>query len=186
MVPKPLRGLQAERVEAHVHARRAQRHVGEDLRLAAGEQRRTVYAWGDVNLALDRSDLVLGATVGALLLDRDRLADRVLLDLVERGDDLGPAPGVGVVGLGRVLGDDLVLDLVDRLVALELALGGDRVDQGLAVGGSDVADQTLVDARGLDLQLFLAGLALQLVHRRAEQLDLAVGNVKCVEDLLPR
>jgi hypothetical protein len=48
-----------------------------------------VHAGGDVDLGLDRPDLVLGTTVGALLVDRDRLADRVLLDRVEGLSDLG-------------------------------------------------------------------------------------------------
>ena len=80
--------------------------VGEDLGLAAGEQRRAVDARGDVDLALDRPDLVLGAAVGALLVDGDRLADRVLLDRVEGGLDLGAALGVGlaVIARRRVLG----------------------------------------------------------------------------------
>jgi hypothetical protein len=39
-----------------------------------------VDARGDVDLALDRADLVLGAAVGALLVDGDALADDVLLD----------------------------------------------------------------------------------------------------------
>ena len=188
VVPERFDGLQAERVDPHVHARRAQRDVGEDLGLAAGEQRRAVHARGDVDLALDRPDLVLGAAVGALLVDGDRLADRVLLDRAEGGLDLGHAllVGLAVVGLGRVLGDHLVLDLVDRLVALELALGGDRVDQGLAVRGADLVEQALVDLRGLDLDLLLAGLLLQLLHRGDELLDLAVGDVEGVEDLRPR
>ena len=84
---------------------------------------------------------------------------------------------------GRVLGDDLVLDLVDRLVALELALGGDRVDQGLAVRGADLVEQALVELRRLVLDLLLAGLLLQLLHRGDELLDLAVGDVERVEDL---
>ena len=37
--------------------------------------------------------------------------------------------------------------------------------------------------RRLDLDLLLAGLLLQLLHRRAELLDLAVGDVERVEDL---
>ena len=52
------------------------------------------------------------------------------------------------------------------------------------MGGADVADQALVDLGGLDLDLLLAGLLLQLLHRRAELLDLAVGDVERVEDLL--
>ena len=89
VVPEAFGRLQPERVDPHVHPRRPERDVGEDLRLAAGEQRRAVHARGDVDLALDRPDLVLGATVGALLVDGDRLADRVLLDRVEGGLDLG-------------------------------------------------------------------------------------------------
>ena len=54
-----------------------QRH---DLRLAAGEEARAVRARADRHLAGDRADLLLGAAVGAALLDRDLLADEVLVD----------------------------------------------------------------------------------------------------------
>jgi len=185
VVEEPFGRLQPEGVEAHVHPRRPEGDVGEDLRLAAGEEGRTVHARGDVDLALDRPDLVLGATVGALLFHRDRFADRVLLDRVDGGLDLGDALSVDLAVLvrGRVMADDLVLDLVDRLVALELALGRDRVDQGLAVRGADLVDQRAVDLRLLVLDLLFAGLLLQLLHRRAELLDLAMGDIERVEDL---
>ena len=88
------------------------------------------------------------------------------------------------VGLGGVLGDDLVLDVVDRLVALELALGCDRVDQRLAVRGTDLGEQALVDLLGLDLDLLLADLLLELLDRGDDLLDLTVGDVERVEDLL--
>ena len=115
VVPEPLRGLQPERVDAHVHARRAERDVGEDLGLAAGEERRAVHARGDVDLALDRPDLVLGAAVGALLVDGDRLADRVLLDRVAKAVLTSDAPllvGLAVIaGSGASACDDLLLDV---------------------------------------------------------------------------
>ena len=83
VVPEPLGLLEAEVVDLHVHAGRAERDAGEDLRLAAREQRRAVDARRDVDLGLDRPDLVLGAAVGALLVDGDPLADDVLLELGE-------------------------------------------------------------------------------------------------------
>ena len=58
-----------------------QRH---DLRLAAGEERRAVRARADRHLAGDRPDLRLGAAVGAALVDRDLLADEVLVDRLGR------------------------------------------------------------------------------------------------------
>src|SRR5215218_622291 len=79
VVPEGLRLDQAQVVDPHVHAARAQRHVGEDLRLAAREQRRAVDPWGDVHLALDRADLILVPTVGPLLVNRDAATDDVLL-----------------------------------------------------------------------------------------------------------
>ena len=70
---------------------------GEDLGLAAGEQRRAVRARRDVDLGLDRADLVRGAAVGALLVDGDALADDVLLELGEGGLDLGRPLAVGLL-----------------------------------------------------------------------------------------
>src|SRR6202012_4500276 len=102
------------------------------------------------------------ATVGALLFDRDGAADRLLLDRVEGLADLALAGGYGVVVtvVGGVAGDDGGLDLVDRLVALELALGGDRVDQRLAVRSADVGEQALVELRRVDLVLLFARFLL--------------------------
>ena len=50
--------------------------------------------------------------------------------------------------------------------------------------GADIAEQALVDLGGLDLHLLLAGLLLQLLHRGRQLLDLGVGDVERVEDLL--
>ena len=52
------------------------------------------------------------------------------------------------------------------------------------MGGADLVEQALVDLGRLDLDLLLAGLLLQLLHRGDELLDLAVGDVERVEDLL--
>ena len=58
-------------------AEREQRH---DLRLAAREERRAVRARRDADLAVDRADLLGAATVGPALVDRDLLADELLVD----------------------------------------------------------------------------------------------------------
>ena len=49
--------------------------------------------------------------------------------------------------------------------------------------GADLVEQALVELGRLDLDLLLAGLLLQLLHRGDELLDLAVGDVEGVEDL---
>src|SRR3954467_12184537 len=75
--------LEAERVEPHLLARGAEGDDRQSLRLAAREQRRAVRARGDADLDRDRPDLVRRATVGTLLVDRDPLTDRLLLEPVE-------------------------------------------------------------------------------------------------------
>src|SRR3954464_5450613 len=67
--------LQAERVEPHLLARRAERDHRQRLRLAAPEERGAVRARRDSHFDRDRPDLVGRAPVGALLVDRDALAD---------------------------------------------------------------------------------------------------------------
>ena len=185
VVPEPFRGRQAERVEAHVHARRAQGDVGEDLGLTAGEERRAVHARGDVDLALDRPDLVLSAAVGALLLDGDPLPDDFLLQLREGRRHLSAARRVGasVLARGGVLVDDLLLHALAGSLPIELALNGCGVVEQLAVGRPDLAEQALVHLGSCVLDLLLAGLRGQLLHRAAEFLDLVVGDVQRIEDL---
>ena len=103
VVPEGLRLLQAEVVDPHVHAARPERDVGQDLGLAASEQGGSVDARRDVDLALDRPDLVRGPPVGPLLVDRDAAADDLLLEPVEGARDLGPALGIGVLSVRRRL-----------------------------------------------------------------------------------
>ncbi len=177
--------LQPEVVELHVHPGRAQRDVGEDLRLTAGEQRRAVHAGRDVDLGLDRTDLVLSATVGTLLVDGDPLADHVLLEDAEVAADLALAGGVGllVTGVGSESLDDLVLDRADRVLAGELVLDLRGLVELAAELVGDLGEQRLVGGRSLDVELLLAGLGGQLLHRPDELLDLAVGDVERVQDL---
>ena len=59
---------------------RAERAEGHDLRLPAREEGRAVRARRDADLGLDRADLLRAAPVGAPLVDRDLLADEVLVD----------------------------------------------------------------------------------------------------------
>ena len=160
VVPEALGVLEAEVVDLHVHPRRAERDAREDLRLAAGEQRRAVHARRDVDLALDRPDLVLRATVGALLVDGDPLADRCPSRACRRRAPTSAASCVGlvVVAVGAYVVEDLLLDGLDRLLARELLghLGG--LVELLAVRADDLLEQRLVDRRRLDLELLLAGL----------------------------
>ena len=87
---------------------RAERQQREDLRLSAREEGRAVRPWRHGDIALDVPDLLLGATVGAALLDRDLLADEVL-----------------VHRLGGPLHELLRHGVLD----LRLALGGRRADR---------------------------------------------------------
>ena len=185
VVPESLGRFETETVDPHVHPGRTERHVAEHLGLTTGEESRTMDAGRDVDFALDRTDLVLGAAVGALLFDGDRLADRVLFDRVESGSDFGSANRqFGLVGNpGGVLLDHRFLDVGDRLVALKLAGRGDRVDQGLTVRSTNVGEQRFIDGRFLDDELLLANLLAQFLDRGGDLLDLTVGDVKSVENV---
>ncbi len=75
VVDVALGGLDAEAVDALGLLGGAEREAGQHLGLAAGEQAGAVHARQHADLARDRPDLVGRATVGALLVDRDALAD---------------------------------------------------------------------------------------------------------------
>ena len=116
-------------------AERAERH---DLRLATLEERRAVRARADRHLALDRPDLVGAAPVRAPLVDRDLLADEVLVDR-----------------LGRLLDvalRDRVLD--DRALAVDRC----RPDGERQLDGLDDPLEEQVPLRGLQLLRVLLGL----------------------------
>src|SRR6202035_3548748 len=91
------------------------------LRLAAREERRAVRAWRHSDLDRDVADLVSGATVGALLLPRDALADDRLLELVERHLCRRAAlEMVLALGVPAILREHLGFDGRRRVLALEL------------------------------------------------------------------
>src|ERR687887_305830 len=77
----------------------------------------------DPRLDLQIADLVGGAAVRALLVHRDALAHDALLERVERQLGAGAELRVGVgVGIAGVVRDDLLLDGLRRVLALELVL----------------------------------------------------------------
>ena len=80
--------LEREVVDPLALLRGAEREQRHDLRLAAGEERRAVRARADRHLDLDRADLRLGAAVRTPLVDRDLLADEVLVDRLARLADV--------------------------------------------------------------------------------------------------
>ena len=126
--------LQTEGVEAHLLARRSERGDAERLRLPAGEQRGPVGARRHRDLDRDRTDLIGGATVGALLVHRDPLPDERLLELVERPLRRGLVLRIGRrLGISRVLGEHLLLDRLGRFLALELIFDLGRGLEGRAV-----------------------------------------------------
>ena len=94
--------------------------------------------------------------------------------------ELGVGLGGGVAG---VLLQNLLLDGLRRVLALQLVLHlGRGVERGPMRGG-DLARELLVDLRHLDLLLGLAGLLGQLALRGAQLADLRVRDVERVEDL---
>ena len=184
MVEVALGRLEPEVVQAHLLARGAERDDAQRLRLAAREQRRAVRARQRLDVDRDLADLALRAAVRALLVDRDALADDVLLERVE-GELRGRAvlAVLGRVGRPGVLLQDLFLDGLRRGLALQLVLDGGRLIERGAMRLRDLLHQVLVGLRDLDLLLGRAGLALQLALRFAQLLDRGVRDVQRVEDL---
>ena len=88
MVHVPAVLLEGEVVDPLPLLHRPEREQRHDLRLAAREERRAVRARADLHLGRHGPDLLLGATVGATLVDRDLLPDEVLVDGVERPLDV--------------------------------------------------------------------------------------------------
>jgi hypothetical protein len=184
VVEVALRGLEPQRVEPHLLARRPKGRHGERLGLAAREHGGAVGARGDSDLDVDGPDLVGATPVRSLLVDRDAAPDDLLLEAVEGEPDRRAALDV-VLGL-RVAGqgeDGVGLHGARRVLALELVghLGG-RVELR-AEPLAELDRQLGVDLRRRDLHLGLARALLELALRGAELLDLAVGDVEGVEDL---
>src|SRR5207245_10246433 len=73
-------GFERQVVDALPLLRRAERERRQDLRLASREQAGAVRTRVDAHLDVDWPDLLRAAAVGAPLVDRDLLADEVLVD----------------------------------------------------------------------------------------------------------
>ncbi len=163
MVQVVLFGLQAERVEAHLLLERAQRGHAQRLGLAAREQRRAVRARGDADLDRDVADLVLRAPVGALLVDRDALADDRLLELVESELDRGATllgrlelllGGALRRGAARTARGSAASTALRRVLALELVLDLRGLVERRAVRGADLVEQLLGRPSGVSNAFF--------------------------------
>src|SRR5215213_6598139 len=178
--------LEAERVETHLVARRAESGDREGLRLAAGKDRRAVRTRPHSHLDPDVADLLRRAAVRTLLVHGDAAADGLLLELVE-GELHGGAVSRGAVLVDLDAGaerlEHLRLDRLRRVLALELVDHLGRRVEGVAEALADLTLDRLVHLRRLDLGLLLAGLLAQVVLRLAEPLDLGVRDVERIEDL---
>ncbi len=174
----------------------AQRHDAQRLRLAAREQRRAVRARRDADLDRDVADLVLGAAVGALLVDGDALADDRLLELVERELDRRAAllGGLRFV-LGGALGRCGSVLLEDRAPRRPWTRPGARACPRPAwprraptpcearIASSSRSGRPRIASNDC---LLLAGLLGQLALQRAQLLDRARGRCRARRGSPPR
>ena len=127
----------------------------ERLRLAAGEHGRPVRAWQHAHLDPDRADLVECAAVEPHATVEHRVAQHLLLELLEDGLRLAPALNL----FFRHRADQLLEDLVHRRVALDLVLKlhrlGERQEDLLLDLAVEVAVDLLRGRRHLGLARFL-------------------------------
>ncbi len=117
--------LEGEVVDPLPLLHRPEREQRHDLRLPAREERGAVRARADLHLGRDVADLLLGASVRTTLVDRDLLADEVLVDRVERALDvllrlrvLDRRLALGRRGADRERQLDLLEDPVEEQLAL--------------------------------------------------------------------
>ena len=117
--------LEGEVVDPLTLLHRPEREERHDLRLPAREERGAVRARTDLHLGRDLADLLLGASVRPPLVDRDLLADEILVDGFERALDVLLRLRVldGRLALGRRGADrerqlDLLEDAIEEQVTL--------------------------------------------------------------------
>ena len=180
MVHEALFLLFPDGVELLGHGERCERRYGQDLGLAACEQRRAVNAGDQADLAAEGADLVHCAAVDALT-GQQPLLDDLLLKLVEYLvhvlHDVGVLLGVlflhcadPVVDAG--LADVLVVSVHAVFHALELVL-------------DELIEQLLVKRRVLVLELRLADLGDHFVDEVENGLQMLVSlNDALVHDVL--
>ncbi len=119
--------LEREIVDPLALLRRAERQQAQNLRLPALEEARAVRPRRDRDLAVDLADLLGAAAVGPPLVDRDLLADEILVDRL--GGLLDVALGQAVLDLrgaavrGGRADRERQLDAVDDPLEEKVALG---------------------------------------------------------------
>ena len=167
--------LEREVVDPLLLLRRAERAEREDLRLPAGEERRAVRPRRDVDLGRDRPDLLRPAPVGPALVDRDLLADEVLVDRVGGLLDVRPRDAV----LDRRV---LAVPTGERKAELLL----DPLHEDLPLAGLELLRVLLRVGQGAKLVLEL--LADDLLDRgeppRLEERLQAVADLRLADDVL--
>src|SRR5438046_2832855 len=169
--------LANERIDLLLVGGGTERRDHERLRLAAREEGRTVRARQDLDLAGDGAHVGEPAAVEAALLLHDRLADEVLLQVIEAGGDM-------LQQIWSYLADarhPLVARLIERVVALLLAGLGER---GAQVGQRRLAHLPLergVDGGRRHAALGLADQPLQTLLQRDERLQRLVRGEERLE-----
>src|SRR5205814_3867749 len=155
--------LEGEVVDALPLLRGAERERGEDLRLAAREQAEAVSTRVDADLDVDRADLLRTTPVETALLDRDLLADEVLVDPLRRA---------------------LHVLLRERVLDRRLALGGRRADRERELDGLDDPLEQQVPLRGLQLLrvLLRLGQRAQVVLELLPYRDFDRGEALLLDD----
>ena len=174
---------QAEIVDDLLVLGGAERRDGQRLGLAAREERRTVGARQQADLAGDRADLVELAAVDATALLGDHPAGFALLEIAEDRADLLLAVGSGAGELGK-LRERQSAHRLDRVLLLELAGHQHRLAQLLHVLGLEHALELGVGSRGLKGH-FLgvgAGGVAQLELQLDELLDLLLAEQQGLDD----
>ena len=158
----------------------AERRGDQRLGFAAREDRRAVRAGQDADLDPDRADLVELAPVEAGAPLQDRVAQHLLLQLLE--DRLGLAPALDLfLGQGR---DEIIEDLVHRLVVLQLVLDLHRLGERQEDLLLDLAIEVAADALCRRVQLLLAGFLRHPVDHLDELLDGLVRDREGLDHLL--
>jgi len=170
-----------------VVAQRAQRGDGENLRLTAGEHGGAVDTRQQINLAVQRTQLIELAAVRTDLLDGDQAADfrrfnlnAVFMRLLDH-----------LVLLGVILpaqrGDfrlHLLDDLVNLVVALELALDGNCFLNGLLAVRVDIILDLGVDLIENDFHLRLGDRGDDFFLNRAQFLDCLMADHQGLDHIL--
>ncbi len=172
-------GLRAgQRVDLLLHLEHVQGGDAQDLGFAALEQGGAVHARHDVHFGGQGADVAQATAVDAVVLGQDATAHDLALQLLEGVADLLVL--LGVVHVGELFGErglDVLLDLVDAVLARQLLRDGQRL---VEVGVGDLVDAVVqilgVLREELEFLGFLGGFLLELALGLANHLDERLGG----------